>query len=261
MNALASHRITAEFSGTALLLAIVVGSGIMGATLANGNDAIALLGNSIATGAGLYVLITVLGPISGAHFNPVVSLTFWRSGDLTSGLLIAYVAAQVLGGIIGVWLTHLMFDLPVIQLSSKVRTGVSQWVSEFLATAVLLATIHLGLRHAADRVPMLVALIVTAGYWFTASTFFSNPAVTIARAFSNTFAGIQPADVAGFIAAQSAACLLACAFVGRRSPRTPEYSTLPLRASAASLPTSASACGCNRASAIGGESEVSLSRF
>lgn len=217
MNAPASHRITAEFAGTALLLAIVVGSGIMGESLAGGNAAIALLGNSIATGAGLYVLITIIGPISGAHFNPVVSLTFWRSGELTLSLLAAYVAAQVCGGIIGVWLTHLMFDLPVVQFSSKVRSGVPQWISEFLATAVLLATIHLGLRHAAERVPLLVALIVTAGYWFTASTFFANPAVTIARAFSNTFAGIQPADVAGFIAAQCVAALVACICIARRS--------------------------------------------
>jgi glycerol uptake facilitator-like aquaporin len=216
MNASTPQKITAEFIGTALLLAIVVGSGIMGETLAGGNAAIALLGNSIATGAGLYVLITVLGPISGAHFNPAVSLTFWRTGELTLGLLIAYTAAQVCGGIIGVWLTHAMFDLPLIQFSTKVRSGVPQWISECLATAVLLATIHLGIRHAADKVPLLVALIVTAGYWFTASTFFANPAVTIARSFSNTFAGIQPAAVAGFMAAQLAAALLACALLKRR---------------------------------------------
>jgi len=216
MNTPASHRIAAEFAGTALLLAIVVGSGIMGETLANGNAAVVLLGNSIATGAGLYVLITILGPVSGAHFNPAVSLTFWRSGELTLGLFAAYAAAQVCGGIIGVWITHLMFDLPVLQFSVKVRSGVAQWISECLATGVLLATIHLGLRNAADRVPLMVALIVTAGYWFTASTFFSNPAVTIARAFSNTFAGIQPADVAGFIAAQLVAAAAACALLARR---------------------------------------------
>jgi glycerol uptake facilitator-like aquaporin len=216
MNVPTSHRLAAEFAGTALLLAIVVGSGIMGETLAGGNAAIALLGNSIATGAGLYVLITVLGPISGAHFNPAVSLTFWCSGELTLGLLAAYVVAQVCGGVIGVWLTHLMFDLPVMQFSSKVRSGVPQWISECLATGVLLATIHLGLRHAAERVPLLVALIVTAGYWFTASTFFANPAVTIARSFSDTFAGIRPADVAGFIAAQLIATLVAWAVVRRR---------------------------------------------
>ncbi len=211
-----AQSITAEFAGTALLLAIVVGSGIMGETLAGGNAAIALLGNSIATGAGLYVLITVLGPISGAHFNPAVSLTFWRTGELSLGLLAAYVAAQVCGGILGVWLTHAMFDLPLIQFSTKVRSGMPQWISECLATGALLATIHLGQRHARDRVPLLVALIVTAGYWFTASTFFANPAVTIARAFSNTFAGIQPADVAAFIAAQLIACAAACAWLRPR---------------------------------------------
>jgi glycerol uptake facilitator-like aquaporin len=216
MSATTPQRITAEFIGTALLLAIVVGSGIMGEALANGNSAIALLGNSIATGAGLYVLITVLGPISGAHFNPAVSLTFWRTGEITLGLLAAYIVAQVCGGVIGVWLTHAMFDLPVIQFSTKVRSDVPQWISECLATAVLLATIHLGLRNAAEKVPLLVALIVTAGYWFTASTFFANPAVTIARSFSNTFAGIQPADIAGFIAAQFVAAIVTCAWVKRR---------------------------------------------
>lgn len=217
MNVTSAQRIAAEFTGTALLLAIVVGSGIMGESLAGGNAAVALLGNSIATGAGLYVLITIIGPISGAHFNPAVSLTFWRTGKLSTTLLAAYIIAQVCGGVIGVWITHLMFDLPVIQFSSKARSGVPQWLSEFLATGVLLATIHVGLRNAADKVPLLVALIVTAGYWFTASTFFANPAVTIARAFSNTFAGIQPADVAGFIAAQCAVCAVACVFLPRKA--------------------------------------------
>ena len=211
-----SAGVAAEFAGTALLLMIVVGSGIMGEQLAGGNAAIALLGNSIATGAGLYVLISVLGPISGAHFNPAVSFTFWRAGDLTGVVLAAYIAAQVVGGIVGVWLTHAMFDLPVLQFSSKVRTGWPQWLSEFLGTGILLATIHLGLRNAAERVPLLVALIVTAGYWFTASTFFSNPAVTIARSFSNTFAGIQPADIVGFMVAQLLACGVACMLIKPR---------------------------------------------
>ena len=211
----AGNQLVAEFAGTALLLMIVVGSGIMGEQLAGGNAAIALLGNSIATGAGLYVLISVLGPISGAHFNPVVSLTFWRAGALTGALLAAYIAAQICGGIVGVWLTHAMFDLPLLQYSAKVRTGAPQWLSEFLGTGILLVTIHLGLRHAAERVPLLVALIVTAGYWFTASTFFSNPAVTIARSLTDTFAGIQPADVSGFIAAQWVACAVACAVIKR----------------------------------------------
>ena len=221
MNATTTQRIAAEFVGAALLLAIVVGSGIMGETLAGGNAAIALLGNSIATGAGLYVLITVLGPISGAHFNPVVSLTFWHTGELTLGLFAAYTVAQIGGGILGVWLTHAMFDLPIMQFSTKVRSGVPQWISECLATGVLLATIHLGLRHAAERVPLLVALIVTAGYWFTASTFFANPAVTIARAFSNTFTGIQPADIAGFIGAQLVAGAAACLWLRRGSQDHP----------------------------------------
>jgi glycerol uptake facilitator-like aquaporin len=165
------------------------------------------------------VLITLLAPVSGAHFNPVVSLTFWRTGELTLGVLAGYLLAQLCGGIIGVWLTHAMFDLPLMQFSVKARTGVPQWISECLATGVLLATIHLGLRHAADRVPLLVALIVTAGYWFTASTFFANPAVTIARALSNTFAGIQPADVAGFIAAQMVACAAACLLLRGRAAK------------------------------------------
>ena len=212
-----AQRVAAEFAGTALLLAIVVGSGIMGESLAGGNAAVALLGNSIATGAGLYVLITVLAPVSGAHFNPVVSVTFWRTGELSLGLLGAYMCAQIAGGIIGVWLTHAMFDLPLLQFSTKTRAGIGQWISECLATGVLLAVIHLGLRNAAERVPLMVALIVTAGYWFTASTFFANPAVTIARSLSNSFAGIQPADVAGFIAAQLIACVAACVLMRPRS--------------------------------------------
>jgi len=216
MTAPISHRITAEFFGTALLLAVVVGSGIMGESLAGGNAAVALLGNSIATGAGLYVLISVLGPISGAHFNPAVSLTFWRTGELTAVMLAAYIAAQICGGVFGVWVTHAMFDLPLLQLSGKVRSGPPQWLSECIATGVLLATIHLGLRHAAQRVALLVALIVTAGYWFTASTFFANPAVAIARSLSDTFAGIQPADAAGFIAAQTFAAAAVCLLLKRR---------------------------------------------
>jgi glycerol uptake facilitator-like aquaporin len=210
------HRVSAEFAGTALLLMIVVGSGIMGEQLAGGNAAIALLGNSIATGAGLYVLICILAPVSGAHFNPVVSVTFWRAGELSGVMLAAYAAAQLAGGVLGVWLTHAMFDLPVWQFSAKARAGAAQWLSEFIATATLLAVIHLGLRHAAERVPLMVALIVTAGYWFTASTFFSNPAVTVARAFTDTFAGIRPMDIAGFVAAQCAACALVCAVIKQR---------------------------------------------
>jgi glycerol uptake facilitator-like aquaporin len=197
-----------EFIGTALLLAIVAGSGIMGDTLGAGNAAVALLGNSIATGAGLYVLITLLGPISGAHFNPAVSLMFYKMGDLNLKKLIAYLICQFSGALTGILLTHLMFDLPLIQESTKVRTGVGIWVSEIVSTLVLLSVIRLGVKEAKDRIPMLVALTVTAGYWFTSSTFFSNPAVTVARSFTNTFVGISPQDVLGFVVAEVIATVM-----------------------------------------------------
>jgi glycerol uptake facilitator-like aquaporin len=197
-----------EFVGTALLLAIVAGSGIMGETLGAGNAAVALLGNSIATGAGLYVLITLLGPISGAHFNPVVSLMFWKLGHLDLKKMLAYWACQLTGAIAGIWLTHLMFSLPIIQESTKARTGLGIWVSEFISTLVLLSVIRIGDKEAKERVPMLVALTVTAGYWFTSSTFFANPAVTVARSFTNTFVGIAPSDVPGFVIAEVLAALV-----------------------------------------------------
>ncbi|MDI1297921.1 MIP/aquaporin family protein [Methylotenera sp.] len=197
-----------EFLGTALLLAIVTGSGIMGDTLSSGNAAVALLGNSIATGCGLYVLITLLAPISGAHFNPVVSIMFWREGKLSLSTLFNYVVAQFIGAISGVWLVHMMFTLPLIQISTKPRIGFGLWLSELTATLILLTVIRLGIKYASDKVALLVALTVTAGYWFTSSTFFSNPAVTVARSLTNTFVGIQPADVLVFISAQIAAVLL-----------------------------------------------------
>lgn len=200
------NKLSTEFFGTALLLAIVTGSGIMGETLSNiagaGNAAVALLGNSIATGCGLYVLITLLGPVSGAHFNPVVSAMFWRAGDLDNQTLLGYIAAQIAGAIAGVWLTHIMFGLPILQRSDNARNGLGIWASEFLSTLVLLGVIYLGIKYAKDKVPMLVALTVTAGYWFTSSTFFANPAVTIARCLTNTFVGIAPINVLGFIVAQ-----------------------------------------------------------
>ena len=204
-----------EFIGTALLLAIIAGSGIMGETLGGGNDAVALLGNSIATGAGLYVLITLLGPISGAHFNPVVSLMFWKLGHINKSKLVAYWVCQFTGAIAGIWLTHFIFSLPILQESSKVRTGMGMWASEFFSTLVLLSVIYLGDRNAKDRIPMLVALTVTAGYWFTSSTFFANPAVTVARSLTNTFVGIAPADTLGFIAAQIVAVVLLALFIKR----------------------------------------------
>lgn len=198
----------AEFVGTALLLAIVTGSGIMGDSLSGGNAAVALLGNSIATGAGLYVLITLLGPLSGAHFNPVVSVLARVRQEINNQQLGAYLLAQFGGAVCGVWATHVMFGQAVLQTSTKVRTGSGQWFSEFVATLVLLSVIRLGVRQSPQQVPMLVALVVTAGYWFTSSTFFCNPAVSVARSFTDTFVGIQPADVAGFVLAQVAALLV-----------------------------------------------------
>jgi hypothetical protein len=197
-----------EFIGTALLLAIVAGSGLMGETLGAGNAAVALLGNSIATGAGLYVLIVLLGPISGAHFNPVVTLMFWRLGHLDLKKMLGYWGCQFTGAITGIWITHVMFNLPIIQESTKVRTGPGIWVSEFISTLVLLAVIRLGVKEANDKVPMLVALTVTAGYWFTSSTFFANPAVALARSFTNTFVGIAPSDVLGFVLAELGAAIV-----------------------------------------------------
>ena len=202
-----------EFVGTALLLAIVAGSGFMGESLGAGNAAVALLGNSIATGAGLYALIVLLGPISGAHFNPVVTLMFWKLGHLNLKKMLGYWACQFTGAIAGIWLTHLMFSLPIIQESTKVRTGLGIWVSELISTLVLLSVIHIGDREAKDKVPMLVALTVTAGYWFTSSTFFSNPAVAVARSLTNTFVGIAPSDVLGFVVAEVIAALLFIGFL------------------------------------------------
>jgi len=202
------EAVLAEFAGTAALLAIVVGSGIMGERLAQGNAAIALLANSLATGAGLYVLITLLGSISGAHFNPVVTGVMWWRGELPTRQFLAYLVAQVAGAILGVWLTHLMFDIPVFQIGVKARTGLGQWVSEVVATAGLLATILLGLRAQSKAIPALVGSYIMAAYWFTASTSFANPAVTIARSLTTTFSGIQPADMLGFIAAQVVAAML-----------------------------------------------------
>ena len=200
----------AEGLGTAFLLIGVVGSGIMAETLADGNVALALLANAIATGCMLYVIITVLGPISGAHFNPAVTLAFALRGEITPQTAAAYVPVQILGGILGVWATHLMFDLPVLQLSETLnRTGAAQYWSEVVATFGLLFVIFGGLRSRPEAVPTLVALYITGAYWFTSSTSFANPAVTIARALSDTFAGIAPQHVLAFIAAQIVAVGLA----------------------------------------------------
>ncbi|MEL7092905.1 MAG: MIP/aquaporin family protein [Pseudomonadota bacterium] len=197
------QKCCAEALGTAFLLIAVVGSGIMGETLAAGNTAVALLANAVATGCMLYVIITVLGPISGAHFNPGVTLAFALRGDHSWGAVTPYVAAQVAGGVLGVWATHLMFDLPVLQLSETLhRTGPAQWWSEVLATFGLLFVIFGGLRARPAAVPVLVALYITGAYFFTASTSFANPAVTLARGLSDTFAGIYPWHIPAFILAQ-----------------------------------------------------------
>jgi glycerol uptake facilitator-like aquaporin len=197
-----SRRVAAEALGTALLLATVVGSGIMAQRLAGGNVAIALLGNTLPTGAILVVLILIFGPLSGAHFNPVVSAAFAARRDLAWRDAAFYMAAQVAGGIAGVWLAHLMFDLAPLQASQTIRSGSGQWLSEAVATFGLLLTIFGCLAGAPASVPYAVGLYITAAYWFTASTSFANPAVTLARALSDTFAGIAPADVLGFIVAQ-----------------------------------------------------------
>lgn len=187
---------------TALLLAIVVGSGMMGAALSGGNDAIALLGNTVATGAGLVVLITIFGPISGAHMNPAVSLGAAMLGDLAWKDVPTYAVAQIFGAIIGVFCAHLMFDVSVLQVSTKLRLGPAQMFSEFIATFGLMLTILGTMRRAPQFTPVAVGLYITAAYWFTASTSFANPAVTIARSLTDTFAGIAPSGIAPFIAAQ-----------------------------------------------------------
>ena len=204
-----AQRAFAEWLGTAFLLATVVGSGIMAQRLAGGNVALALLGNTIPTGAILVVLILMFGPVSGAHFNPAVTLAFALRGEMTWLDVAAYLVAQVAGAIIGVWIAHLMFELPVWQLSLNERAGAGQWLAEAVATFGLLATIFGVAARTPSAVPYAVGLYITAAYWFTASTSFANPAVTIARSLSDTFAGIAPHGVAAFIAAQLVGAALA----------------------------------------------------
>ncbi len=209
-----NNKMLAEGLGTGFLLIAVVGSGIMGETLASGNVAVALLANSIATGCALYFLITILGPISGAHFNPAVSFAFWLRGELSSKDAALYIPTQIIGGVLGVWLTHLMFDLSVFQTSSTGRGTSALWIAEIVATFGLVFVILGGLRHRAEAVPMLVALYITGAYWFTASTSFANPAVTIARSFTDTFAGIFPAHAPMFIVCQLVGAAL-CVWIAR----------------------------------------------
>lgn len=206
------RRLVGEFLGTALLLAVVIGSGIMGERLAAGNIAVALLGNTLSTGAALVVLITIFGPLSGAHFNPAVTLAFaWRR-ELGWRLACAYGMAQLAGAIAGVWTAHLMFAEPILQISAKLRSGPAQGFSEFIATIGLLGTIFGCLRFRPDFTPVAVGLYITSAYWFTASTSFANPAVTIARTLSDSFAGIAPASAPLFIFGQLAAVLVAVPF-------------------------------------------------
>lgn len=207
------RRLVAETLGTALLVATVVGSGIMAQTLTT-DVALALLGNTLATGAMLVVLITCLGPISGAHFNPAVSMVFALRGDLAWRDAIVYALAQSVGGIVGTFLAHVMFELPLVDLSEKIRTGPAQFFSEWLATFGLVTTILAGLSADRRAVPWLVGLYITAAYWFTSSTSFANPAVTIARALSDTFSGIRPADAPLFILAQIIGALCALVLIG-----------------------------------------------
>lgn len=214
-----SRKLLAEFLGTALLLATVVGSGVMGVALANGNNAIALLANAGATAGVLYVLIVLFGPLSGAHFNPAVTLVMHLRGEIGRRDAVAYVLVQTIAAILGVLLAHAMFGLPLIEHSSHIRTGPAQWISESVATFGLLLTILLGARHRPSAIPALVASYIFAAYWFTASTSFANPAVTLARSLTQSFAGIRPGDVAGFVVAQVAGALLAFATGSLLIPR------------------------------------------
>lgn len=205
------RKVFAEALGTALLLAIVVGSGIMGETLAGGNDAIALLGNTLATAAGLVVLILILGPVSGAHFNPAVTAAFLIRREIAPGLAAAYVLAQIIAGILGVVLAHAMFGLDLAQVSGKARSGLGQSLGEAMATFGLILTILGSIRFRPESVPYAVGLFIAAGYWFTSSTSFANPAVAIARTLTDTFAGVRPADAPMFILAEFAGALIALA--------------------------------------------------
>ena len=209
-----SRKLAAEALGTLFLLTTVVGSGIMAENLAAGNDAVALIGNTLATGAILAVLITMLGPISGAHFNPAVTLSFLVRREISAAEAGAFIVVQVIAALAGVALAHLMFDVDVVQVSTKARTGSGQWLAEGVATFGLVATILATLKARPNAVAAMVGLYISAGYWFTASTSFANPAVTIARAFTDTFSGIAPAHMPAFIVAQVAGAMLATGMFG-----------------------------------------------
>lgn len=211
MTNITTRKLAAEALGTCILVATVVGSGIMADQLAGGNMAIALLGNTIPTGAILVVLISIFGPVSGAHFNPVVSLCMAITKNLQWGAVVPYALCQIIGGISGTWIAHAMFDLPVFQISTKLRWGEGQLLAEVVASFGLVLSIFGAIRNAPQAVPFIVGLYITAAYWFTASTSFANPAVTIARALSDTFSGISPTSVLPFVAAQVFGAVLATA--------------------------------------------------
>ena len=213
-----SQLLLAEFLGTAFLLAVLVGSGIMGERLAGGNAAVALLANSLATGAGLVAIILTFGPVSGAHLNPVVSLLFAARGELAWKHIPGYVAAQIVGAVAGVWAAHAMFGMPLLEVATKPRPGMALMWSEFVATSGLLLLIHRSTRSHPQCTPHAVGLYIMAAYWFTSSTSFANPAVTLARALTDSFTGILPADVPGFVTAQLLAALVTISLVaGRRT--------------------------------------------
>ena len=209
-----ARRLAAEAVGSFFLFCVVIGSGIMGETLSGGNVAIALLGNTLATGAILFVIILIFAPLSGAHFNPAVTLVFLVRRELSARDATLYVLAQLVGGIIGVWAAHLMFDLDILQFSTKVRTGTGQWAGEAIATFGLLMTILGAVRYRPTWVAPAVGLYISCGYWFTSSTSFANPAITIARGLSDTFAGIAPADIGPFLIAQIIGALIAAGLGG-----------------------------------------------
>ena len=208
------RRLGAEALGSFFLFAGVIGSGVMAEALAQGNDALALLANTIATGAILYVLIAMLGPISGAHFNPAVTLAFALRREIAVRTALAFVLVQVAAGVIGAFAVHLMFDMEIIQFSTKARAGLGQWTGEFVATFGLVLTILVLLPTRLEAIPMAVALYITSAYWFTSSTSFANPAITLVRSLSDSFAGIAPADVPGFVLSQIAGAIVATMVAG-----------------------------------------------
>lgn len=219
MQANLGQRVLAELLGSFILAAAVIGSGVLAQRMSDGNDAVALLGNTAATGAILFVLIAGLGPISGAHFNPAVSLVMALRRELSAGVLFLYVGAQMLGCAAGALLAHAMFELPLLQISTHARAGAAQMLSESVATFTLVFAILMVSRWRRDAVPAAVALTITAGYWWTASTSFANPAITIARALSDTFAGVRPQDAPGFVVAQLAGALGALGMCAMLLPR------------------------------------------